>query len=290
MLARVEVLARTEGAAGRRRHDAMQRIAALDQRTCAGLRAVLLDIDDTLTTEGRLTPDAYAALAALGEAGLAVVPVTGRPAGWCDMIARFWPCDGVVGENGALAYRYDRAGRRMHRIHATPEPERHADRQRLDALAARILAEVPGAALSADQPFRIADLAIDFCEDVTPLPRDAVLRIVAMFEAAGATAKVSSIHVNGWFGRYDKLGMSQRFLETALGITPTQARAQVAFIGDSPNDEPMFRAFPISVGVANVMDHADLIVDKPAYVTSRRSGDGFVEFVQHLLARRAGSK
>ena len=265
---------------------AMRPLHELPRRDCLGITAVLLDIDDTLTTDGRLEPEAYGALGHLQAAGLSVIPVTGRPAGWCDMIARFWPVDGVVGENGAFTYRYDHGARRMRRAHAVDEQQRLANRARLDVIAARILAEVPGAALSADQSFRVADLAIDFCEDVPPLPRSDIDRIVAIFEAEGATAKVSSIHVNGWFGAYDKLGMARRFLETELGMTDAQAIERVLFVGDSPNDEPMFAAFPLSVGVANVIAHLDRIRRPPTYVTPSRSGAGFVELTKYLLAAR----
>ena len=152
----------------------MKTLIELPSSHCLALEALLLDIDDTLTTDGKLEPEAYGALGRLRAAGLRVVPVTGRPAGWCDLIARFWPVDGVVGENGAFYYCYDHQQKRMRRVHAVGDAQRRTDRGRLDEIAARILSEVPGAALSADQPFRVADLAIDFCEDVIPLLRGLV--------------------------------------------------------------------------------------------------------------------
>ena len=250
------------------------------------VRFVLCDIDDTLTDGGRLTARAYDALECLHAAGLKVVPVTGRPAGWCDLIARFWPVDAVVGENGALWFAYDSEARRMTRCYWKTERQRREDRERLARLEPRILAEVPGAAVAADQAFREADLAIDFREDVTPLPDDAVARIVAIFEADGAQAKVSSIHVNGWFGDYDKLTMSRRLLEEWFGINPDTAREQVLFVGDSPNDAPMFAHFRHTVGVANVRDFAGLLTAQPAWVTDARGGAGFAELVAALLEAR----
>ena len=175
----------------------LQPLTSFPRAARAAVRGVFLDIDDTLTTDGQLTAEAYAALARLHHAGLLVAPITGRPAGWCDHIARMWPVDGVVGENGAFYFRYDRHRRRLHRRFVAGKAERGENRRRLDTLAADILAAVPGTALASDQPYREADLAIDYCEDVAPLPQAAVARIVALFEAAGATAKVSSIHVNG---------------------------------------------------------------------------------------------
>lgn len=267
----------------------MKPLEKLDAEACAGIEVVMTDIDDTLTSDGRLEAAAYAALERLQAAGIKVVTVTGRPAGWCDMIARFWPVAAVVGENGAFYFRYDHATRRMNRIYAVPYAEFEDNRRRLRNLGATILAQVPGAALSADQPFRLADLAIDFCEDVPPLPAESIDRIVHLFEEAGAIAKVSSIHVNGWFGSYDKLHMSRRLLAEAFDLTADQAATRVVFVGDSPNDEPMFAATPLSVGVANILDCAQRLRHLPAFVTRRRSGQGFVELAEHLLAgRRAG--
>jgi HAD superfamily hydrolase (TIGR01484 family) len=251
------------------------------------VRFVLCDIDDTLTDGGRLTARAYAALERLQEAGFKVVPVTGRPAGWCDMIARFWPVDAVVGENGAFWFAYDRAGRRMLRSFGRTPEQRVEDRRDLSALCERILAEVPGAAVAADQAYREADLAIDYREDVAPLPADEVRKIVALFEAAGARAKVSSIHVNGWFGDYDKLAMSWRLLRERFGLDLDAGGGEhVLFVGDSPNDGPMFAEFEHSVGVANVRDFAGQLPAEPAWVTGARGGAGFVELAGALLEAR----
>jgi HAD superfamily hydrolase (TIGR01484 family) len=250
------------------------------------VRVVLCDIDDTLTDAGRLTARAYDALERLHEAGLKVAPVTGRPAGWCDLIARLWPVDGVVGENGAFYFAYDRAARRMLRCFWKSARQRAADRRRLDLLQAEILGTVPGAALAADQAYREADLAIDYREDVAPLPAEAVAHIVALFEAAGARAKVSSIHVNGWFGDYDKLAMSRRLLGERFGIDTDAASDQVLFVGDSPNDAPMFGHFVHSVGVANVRDFAGRLSPEPAWVSNGRGGAGFAELAALLLEAR----
>lgn len=258
----------------------------MSPETAAGIRGVFLDIDETLTTGGRLTAEAYAALETLHSSGLMVAPITGRPAGWCDHIARMWPVNGVVGENGAFYFRYDRERRRMQRRFLLPDAERHANRSRLEAVKNSILSQVPGSAVSADQAYREADLAIDYCEDVEPLSQDAVARIVALFEEAGATAKVSSIHVNGWFGRYDKLSMTRTFMRECYGVDLDACRESFTFIGDSPNDAPMFEYFPNAIGVANVVQFADQIEAKPAFVTEKPSGGGFAEAAGRLLAAR----
>lgn len=265
----------------------MRRLADWPAADRQALRGVLFDIDDTLTTDGRLTADAYAAVERLGAARLAVVPITGRPAGWCDHIARMWPVDGVVGENGAFYFRYERESRRMTRRFVDDPATRAEHRQRLAAIGAEIVAKIPGAAIAADQPYRETDLAIDFCEDVPRLSPAAVDEIVKLMQRHGLTAKVSSIHVNGWFGKYDKLAMTQQFLEDTFEVGGAEARHRFAFVGDSPNDAPMFAFFENSIGVANVADFGGGIAAPPAYVTSARAGAGFRECADALLDARS---
>jgi HAD superfamily hydrolase (TIGR01484 family) len=250
------------------------------------VRGVLCDIDDTLTTGGRLTADAFAAMERLERAGLQVVPITGRPAGWCDHIARMWPVAAVVGENGAFSFCYDRAARVMRRRYAQDATTRAAQREQLHQIGASILREVPGAAIAADQAYRETDLAIDYCEDVPRLPREAVDRIVALMQARGLTAKVSSIHVNGWFGAYDKLAATRRLVREDFRADLDATRGSYVFVGDSPNDAPMFGFFPHSVGVANIGVFAGRLEHEPKYVTAASGGAGFREVADFLLAAR----
>lgn len=267
----------------------MRPIEQMCAQQLARVEVVLSDIDDTITSDGRLTAAAYAALERLHHVGLKVVPITGRPAGWCDHIARMWPVDGVVGENGAFYFAYDRA-RRIMRQHVWADRDTvRRNRARLDALSARILDAVPGSALASDQPYRMADLAIDFCEDVKPLPEIAIDRIVTLFREEGAQAKVSSIHVNGWFGDYDKLSMTRVMLRQEFGMDATREGDRIAYLGDSPNDEPMFAAFPLSIGVENIRNFVHRLGALPKFVTSRRSGAGFAEFAERLVAARGSS-
>jgi HAD superfamily hydrolase (TIGR01484 family) len=249
-----------------------------------GIRGVLCDIDDTLTTSGRLTAAAYAAMERLQQAGLMVIPITGRPAGWCDHIARMWPVAAVVGENGAFYFRYDPAARKMHRRYVHDAATRAAQREQLLRIGAGIVAAIPGAAVAADQPYRESDLAIDYCEDVEKLPREAVDRIVQLMQARGLTAKVSSIHVNGWFGSYDKLTMTKRLMRDAFAIDLDAARPHFVFAGDSPNDAPMFAYFLHAIGVANIREFAGRLAHEPKYVTTAASGAGFCEIADILLA------
>lgn len=264
-----------------------ERMRPLDQMppaARAGIIGVLADIDDTITSDGRLTATAYTALERLQQAGLRVIPVTGRPAGWCDHIARMWPVDAIVGENGAFWMRHDPVLKRLRRVDVGPA----SSNDRLDAIGREILTAVPGCALASDQFCRVADLAIDFREDVPALPDSAVDEIKRRMEAHGMSAKISSIHVNGWFGNHDKLSTTRRMLADEFGIdvdNPAQ-REKWIFVGDSPNDAPMFDFFPNAVAVANVRDFAGRLSSYPRWVTQSRAGAGFTELADFLLAAR----
>jgi HAD superfamily hydrolase (TIGR01484 family) len=264
----------------------MKALADITPAQLLGIKAVLTDIDDTLTLEGRLPAVAYAAVERLTENGLVVIPVTGRPAGWCDMIARMWPVEAVVGENGAFAFRYDRASRKMQRFDMQTAETRAANKQQLMKLAEQVLRDFPGTAFASDQAYREVDVAIDFCEDVPRLPLSVAEAIAARFHAAGAEAKISSIHVNAWFGQHDKLSMARRLLAERFGWDEAAQKRCVVYLGDSPNDAPMFAGFPLGVGVANIKPLAHLMTHLPAYVTEQEGGEGFAEFAELLLHHR----
>ncbi|MEP7084727.1 MAG: HAD-IIB family hydrolase [Betaproteobacteria bacterium] len=266
----------------------MRPVEELPQADLLLLRGVLADIDDTLSTDGRITAEVYSAMEQLRGAGLLMIPITGRPAGWCDHIARMWPVDAVVGENGAFYMRHDDESQRLITRSIVSPAEMVSKRSALQRIGEHILREVPGSAWASDQAYRLADIAIDFCEDVPRLPLADIERIATIMREAGLTAKVSSIHVNGWFGAYDKLGMTRTLMAEAFGVDLDAQRARFIFIGDSPNDAPMFGFFPLSVGVANVRDCAGRIDHEPKFVTRERSGAGFVELARTLLgvARR----
>ena len=250
------------------------------------IRGIFTDIDDTLTTHGRLFGAAYGALERLQRAGFLVVPVTGRPAGWCDHIARMWPVDAVVGENGAFWFRHDAKAGRLVKRFVVADEERLKRGKKLLEIAGKILAEVPGCALASDQRYREADIAIDFREDVPELPRAEVARIVEIMEKEGLTAKVSSIHVNGWFGGYDKLSTTKLMMREDFGVDLDAERDSFVFAGDSPNDQPMFAFFPNAVGVANVLEMADLMHDFPAWITPSAGAAGFAELADALIPTR----
>ena len=244
-------------------------------------KGILTDLDDTLTLDGRVVPSAFAKLADLRERGIKIVIVTGRPAGWVDHIARMWPVDAVVGENGGL-WAYMKEGRLVQRYLATAE-ERKVRRDRLDSLASSILSRVPGSGLASDQPYRALDLAIDFCEDVPPLSQAAIREIVTCFEEVGAQAKVSSIHVNGWFGNWNKLDGVQGLFSDLWDLQLEEELEDWVYFGDSANDEPMFEAFTHSVGVANIQPFLEQMSAHPTWLTTHEGGYGFVEATERFF-------
>ncbi len=260
-------------------------ISSLRAEEARRVRYILMDIDDTLTTDGKLPAESYAALWQLHSSGLTVVPITGRPAGWCDLIAREWPVDGVVGENGAFAL-WENAG---HRLASMTHPEAISNSDsRLIVLRDEVLAQIPGARLARDQFSRLYDIAIDFAEEEPQLPLSAAHEILSIFLKGGARAKISSIHVNAWMGDYDKLSTALLYLKTRFGYDDVRDSGSVIFVGDSPNDEPMFSHFPIACGVANVHRYRDFMKALPHFVTRFESGAGFAEFAATFIARRSG--
>lgn len=243
-----------------------------------GVRHILFDVDDTVTDDGKLTDGAYSAMWALFRAGYALVPVTGRPAGWCDMMLRQWPVRAVVGENGAFALYREGTGAVKTLVHpdAAKDPG-----PKLEALKRAVFSAVPGARLARDQFCRVYDVAFDYAEDEPRLPDEAVEAILRVCRAQGATCKLSTIHVNAWYGAYDKLSMTRLYFEQIEGEDDLKARA--LFFGDSPNDEPMFSFFPLSCGVENVRDFFGRMEFRPAYVASGRGGRGFAYAANKLI-------
>jgi HAD superfamily hydrolase (TIGR01484 family) len=270
----------------------MKPITEMSRTQAAGIRYVLMDIDDTITRNGKLLASSYSALWKLREAGLRVIPVTGRPAGWCDLIAREWPVDGVVGENGALAFWEEAPpaeglGKRLPALRQEFHPRAvRNDHPALLKIKERALAEIPGLRTAKDQFARLFDLALDFAEEEPVLSLAEAERVRAIAAEEGAMAKLSSIHVNVWMGDYDKLSMVERFLSRRFGWRSGEGDRELVFVGDSPNDEPMFSRFPLACGVANVRRYGDLIKHQPAFAASKECGEGFAEIAAAILEKR----
>lgn len=277
----------TVSGATSRNDNHMKPLSAIPKRALKRIRGVFTDVDDTITTHGLLTSRALAALESLVKAGIRVVPVTGGPAGWCDHFARAWNVDAVIGEGGAFYFHLDRATGKLKRRFWFDEQTRAEKRQMMEAARDSVLAEFPGVFLSSDQPYRELDLAIELRNAKgSRLPEPVVEDIRAMVRRRGMTTKISSIHINAYFGDYDKLAMAKIAARELWGEDLDQTRDEWLFIGDSANDAAMFEFFPVSVGVANVRAVLDRLPVPPAYVARGEGGAGFAQVARALLAAR----
>lgn len=255
-----------------------------DAAARAALVGVFTDIDDTLTHEGAITPDALLALGALKAAGLAVVAITGRPVGWSMPFAGTWPVDAIVAENGAVAL-LPAADKKIEKIYRQDAPTRAANFVRMQSVLARIEREIPGAARATDSPGRETDIAIDHSEFVQ-LDDATIARVVALMRGEGMHATVSSIHINGWYGDNDKLEGARWITRELWGRTLDDEMDRWAYVGDSTNDQLMFRSFAHSIGVANVARFVPQLEHLPRYVTQAERGTGFAEAARAVLSAR----
>jgi len=254
---------------------------AAARRATLGL---LTDIDDTLTTEGAITPDALQALQALAAAGVPVIAITGRPVGWSEPFALAWPVAGIVAENGAVALTRGADGT-LRKLYVQDEAVRRANHARMQQVAQRIVREVPGATLSRDSGGRETDIAIDHSE-FTQLPPGRIAQVAALMRGEGMNATVSSIHVNGWYGAHHKLSGARWAVRELLARDLEAELDRWVYVGDSTNDVLMFEHFPHSVGVANVRRFEAELAFKPAYVTEGERGAGFAEVARAILEAR----
>ena len=254
------------------------------------LLGVFTDIDDTLTTDGAITPDALEALRALRAAGLHVIPITGRPVGWSEPFALSWPVDAIVAENGAVALRRGEGlhGPELAKAYQQDAPTRKANCARMQEVLAQIEREVPGAGRATDSPGRETDIAIDHSE-FTQLPQGAIDAAVQRMRAAGMNATVSSIHINGWFGAHNKLEGARWIVRELFGRDLDAEMDRWVYVGDSTNDQLMFQHFAHSVGVANIARFVPQLAHLPRYVTEGKRGAGFAEVAQRILAGMAAT-
>ncbi len=238
------------------------------------------DVDDTLTTEGRLLPETYLAICRLAAIGIRVIPVTGGCAGWCDQMIRTWPVRAVIGEGGA--FYIEREAPQVTRWHFWGEEQQHREDQATILRAVSSLDVGFKPHLATDQPFRYVDVAVDYNQQQS-LSADQVAGLHQALQAKGFNVRQSSIHLNVWLGSFDKCAMALRVGQSLLGLSPEELQARSVFIGDAPNDETMFEFFPNSVGVANIRHHLDRMTAQPAVVMSQRSGLGFAEMAETWL-------
>jgi HAD superfamily hydrolase (TIGR01484 family) len=251
----------------------------------ARIHGVLTDIDDTLTTDGAITPDARDALHRLRAAGLPVLAITGRPAGWSEAFALAWPVDAIVAENGAVALWRGDDGL-LCRDYLQDASTRTTNFVRLQATAQRVLQAMPQTRLATDSPGRETDIAIDHSE-FAHLNETEIAQVVALMRGDGLNATVSSIHINGWIGDHDKLAGARWIVRTRLGRDLDAELDRWVYVGDSTNDARMFGHFPHSVGVANVARFWAALSHHPRWVAQGERGAGFTEVANAVLSARA---
>ena len=276
----------------------MKSLSFFPSRECAPIFGILTDIDDTLTTDGAITPDALQALGALKASGLHVIPITGRPVGWSEPFAATWPVDAIVAENGAVALQrsaevFDQKSplpnhskrEQLSKIYQQNAATRAANYANMQQVLAQIEREVPGARRATDSPGRETDIAIDHSE-FTHLPQDAIDHAVRIMRDAGMNATVSSIHINGWFGAHNKLEGARWIVRELFGRNLDAEIDRWVYVGDSTNDQVMFEHFPHSVGVANIARFVPQLTHRPRFVTQGERGAGFAEVARAVLAAR----
>ena len=276
----------------------MKPLSFLPSRECAPICGILTDIDDTLTTDGAITPDALQALGALKASGLHVIPITGRPVGWSEPFAATWPVDAIVAENGAVALQrsaevFDQNSflpnhskrEQLSKIYQQDAATRAANYANMQQVLAQIEREVPGARRATDSPGRETDIAIDHSE-FTHLPQEAIDHAVRIMRNAGMNATVSSIHINGWFGAHNKLEGARWIVRELFGRNLDAEIDRWVYVGDSTNDQVMFEHFPHSVGVANIARFVPQLTHRPRFVTQGERGAGFAEVARAVLATR----
>lgn len=262
----------------------MKPLALLPPGEARALKGVLFDLDDTVLTHGLLERSAFDALWSLRDAGLALVAVTGRPTGWGEVIARQWPVQGCVVENGAVYVVRDGGGVLRH--DGCDEPTRRERRERLALLVERVRQTVPEACLTDDVASRLSDVTWDVGERQS-LPPGRVEAVVRILEEAGARWSLSSVHLHATFDAFDKASGAMRFCARELGIDEGVAAARFAFVGDSGNDAPCFAAMHTTFGVANVRASLTHLRVPPRYVASLPMGPGFAQIASEILRKRA---
>jgi hypothetical protein len=259
----------------------MKPLSSWPQTAREKIVGVFTDIDDTLTTEGAITPDALRALHELKVKGLMVIPITGRPVGWSIPFASAWPVDAMVAENGAVALLHNIQTNQVTKIYQQDLATRKHNFQEMQRIAKRVLQEIPGTVIAQDTPGRETDIAFDHSE-FQKLTTEKIQQVIKLLQEEGMTATVSSIHINAWFGDHNKWHGAQWILKQLTGRDLKQELDQWVYVGDSTNDQVMFEHFRHSVGVANILRFEHDLKHLPKYIASQERGAGFAEFVKSL--------
>ena len=257
--------------------ETMRPLADFKISTLPNLKYIFTDVDDTITCHGSLLPKVYESLCSLSDAGYKIIPVTGGPAGWCDCISRMWPVEAIVGESGAFYMHQVKTSKKIQTRHLITPSERVEYEKRMNRLKTDVQIQFPGISFASDQFCRLYDLAIELSSVDKEL--NSLESVKHYLIQNGLTIKVSSIHINSYFGNWDKLSTTKMLVRELWGL----ALEQSIFIGDSLNDEPMFGFFNHSFGVANVLKYKHQLQNMPKWVTPSPMGLGFIEIANAVL-------
>jgi HAD superfamily hydrolase (TIGR01484 family) len=261
----------------------MTSIRYISKESLQKVRFVLTDIDGTLTDSGKFTAEAYTSLWELSQAGYKIIPITGGGAGTAIYAIQAWPIDAIITESGALAY-FLQNGVVCEYIH--PEAAKNKKNASRESMIQEFEDKIPGFRLAKDQFARIYDTAVDYHESKPWYTEEQINKVYRIAEKYRAHVRRSSIHLNVFFGEYDKLETVQNLLHDVYKLDNDRICSSCIYVGDAPNDEEMFEFFPLSVGVNNVLDYKEQLKNKPKYLTEGRSGEGFTELADLLLNSR----
>lgn len=236
-------------------------------------RLIATDMDGTLTQQGKFTASLLQAFEDLSAAGIPVLIVTGRSAGWVSGLATYLPIAGAIAENGGLFYPEHSAEPRL--LTALPDLVQH--RQQLANAYQNLKSKFPQIQESTDNQFRLTDWTFDN-RDLTVSQLES---LATLCSSLGWGFTYSSVQCHIKPASQDK---AVGLIQVLQKYFPQYKLEEVLTVGDSPNDASLFNPelFPLSVGVANVLDYADELIYKPAYVTTASEGKGFCELVRYL--------
>lgn len=248
-------------------------LKAITDNRLGDIRLLATDMDGTLTQDSKFTARLFQILEKLSQNNIDVLIVTGRSAGWVQAIATYFPLVGAIAENGGLLY-WSHAEKPQITSDIN-DIERH--RQKLKSTFQLLQHKFPQIQESADNRFRITDWTFDV-RDLSPKDLQQIARICHQ-QGWGFTYSTVQCHIKPQ--NQDKAIALKQIIQQYY---PNLKLEQIITVGDSPNDESLFnRKFPISVGVANILDYRDRLRNLPAYVTSKLEAEGFIELAELVI-------
>ena len=231
---------------------------------------IISDVDDTITSNGKLKPNALEAMYKASEKGYRIILLSGGSAGWCEVYLRQWPIFMVIAESGAVMIYKDENGQICYQQNPIITKENLDSRDKL----LRMIGEER---LSSDQYARLYDIAVD----LKKVSDKELSDIEQMASLMGANYAKSSIHLNIWFGSYSKSKGIITFMDLC-GIDKETLKKESMYLGDALNAEEMFNLIPLSVGMKSVLDNKDKFTHMPKYIASNYGGLGFAEALNNL--------